>query len=960
MVWKIWRLPGEFHLPMENSRLQQTQQQTSKGPSMPATRIDRKLIIATNNPGLGAAIAAAVESQGVARVVLRPSGGGHYGLGIGANVPGTWVHQLMEAIHPLQPNHLTSHDPDALDPLLDDAKDADAVLQLPDWLAGDKLPEIDLQANSESFMAKATEILARLPHRKFSQRAHHVPASEIRPARGIPKQWVETACFLLAREGISVQVIHPDPEEEERPWKEKDLRVTLADPGVLAASTVSRYPVLVRSDETELAGKLVKVLRSKGFRAETGTRLFPGEVADTSITLKPGPLNHEDMEITLATLNRTIREVCRSGGIDMDRYPLQTDTTSDRFDVVLLLPASACLAGTARSTGGDHPDRFRVRIKTDLPTHPAVRHLVEELEKAGFRSPETDLVTSIIDCPTGRFRGGRVVRDFRLVSGALEHAPESRAKLVSLLAEAKASLDPLGKSPMTCDSPWQPDDPDVFLHLPVKGVEDGKLGERLRRTDLYPVKLIAIDLPAWHELATDLVTAGFHIADRDSVATEGPFISYGAAPEEVIATATRLVRAACGRVPRLRREFSEEDHDIYIHLPEKPVKRKTPTKRKTGDSLSTQALLTRREEPFLKVDATGATIAGIRLERRGAGRHDAMVPHPAQFSHFCVDQSAAPTLRHLALSVRLGEPCLLEGETSTAKTSSIQYLASVLGQPVVRVNLNGQSDTGELIGRFVPATGSRASGGAQWSWQDGVLLEALRHGWWVILDELNLAEPAILERLNSLLERAPSLLVTEHDNRLFGPGGEPIHPEFRIFGTMNPAEYAGRNALSPAYRDRWRGHLFVRTAGESEYRAMLRQMIFGERPRVCVDGVLYGEPGPVEPTHGELAGMPGMDDFIDALARFQASLDAACRRGKDGEQALSHRKERPVFTRRGLIALLDHLGSPAHADRELDCDQLRQEALNRYFLARFSCEEELTVVRQLIQASGLNLVGGAA
>lgn len=474
------------------------------------------------------------------------------------------------------------------------------------------------------------------------------------------------------------------------------------------------------------------------------------------------------------------------------------------------------------------------------------------------------------------------------------------------------------------------------------------------------MKLIAADIAAWHDLATDLETAGFHIGDRDSTATEGPCISYGAAPQEVIAAATRLVRACCGRAPRLRKEFSDDDHDIFIHLPEKPLKKKVQPRRKTGDMLAGQVPLTRKDEPFLRVDGASLSIAGIRLERRSPGHHDPMVPHPTQFRHFCVDQSAAPTLRHLALSVRLGEPCLLEGETSTAKTSSIQYLASNLGQPVVRINLNGQSDTGELIGRFVPATERRAAGGAQWTWQDGVLLEALRHGWWVILDELNLAEPAILERLNSLLERTPSLLITEHDNRVFGPGGEPIHPEFRIFGTMNPAEYAGRNALSPAYRDRWRGHLFVRPAGESEYRAMLRQMVYGERPRACVDSVIYAEPGTVEPTHGELADQTGMEEFIDSLARFQASLDAACRRGKDGEQALSNRKDRPVFTRRGLIALLDHLASPAHAGRRLDADQLRQEALQRYFLARFSCEEELTVVRQLLQASGLTLVGGLA
>ena len=50
----------------------------------------------------------------------------------------------------------------------------------------------------------------------------------------------------------------------------------------------------------------------------------------------------------------------------------------------------------------------------------------------------------------------------------------------------------------------------------------------------------------------------------------------------------------------------------------------------------------------------------------------------------------------------LREPCLLEGETSVSKTSIIQFLAMLLGQPLVRLNLNGQTDTGELVGRYVP------------------------------------------------------------------------------------------------------------------------------------------------------------------------------------------------------------------------------------------------------------------
>ena len=68
-----------------------------------------------------------------------------------------------------------------------------------------------------------------------------------------------------------------------------------------------------------------------------------------------------------------------------------------------------------------------------------------------------------------------------------------------------------------------------------------------------------------------------------------------------------------------------------------------------------------------------------------------------------------------------------------------------------------------------------------------------------------------------------------------------------------------------------------------------------------------------------------------------------------------------MFTRRGLIAILDHLASPAHAGRGMSVQTLRQEAVQRYFLARFDGEEEVSVVQQLLQASGLRiLTGGAA
>src|SRR5438477_7838157 len=154
-----------------------------------------------------------------------------------------------------------------------------------------------------------------------------------------------------------------------------------------------------------------------------------------------------------------------------------------------------------------------------------------------------------------------------------------------------------------------------------------------------------------------------------------------------------------------------------------------------------------------------------------------------------------------------------------------------------------------------------------WRWQDGPVLMALKRGWWVLLDEVNLAEPQILERLNSVLEAEPSLVLTEHDNSVLGPGGTPVHSAFRLFATMNPAEYAGRCVLSPAYRDRWRGYRFVPRPGEEEFLDMLRLLVHGQQPDFSLHGYHYLGLDQ-EPRYRVLTSLSFVDGFLEALARF--------------------------------------------------------------------------------------------
>ena len=138
-------------------------------------------------------------------------------------------------------------------------------------------------------------------------------------------------------------------------------------------------------------------------------------------------------------------------------------------------------------------------------------------------------------------------------------------------------------------------------------------------------------------------------------------------------------------------------------------------------------------------------------------------------------------------------PILIQGHTSTGKTSSIEYLARRTGHRFVRINNHEHTDIQEYLGTYVsdPTTGKLI-------FQDGLLVRALRCGDWIVLDELNLAPTDVLEALNRLLDDNRELVIPE-TQEVIRP-----HPNFLLFATQNPPGlYGGRKALSRAFRNRF-------------------------------------------------------------------------------------------------------------------------------------------------------------
>jgi len=395
------------------------------------------------------------------------------------------------------------------------------------------------------------------------------------------------------------------------------------------------------------------------------------------------------------------------------------------------------------------------------------------------------------------------------------------------------------------------------------------------------------------------------------------------------------------------------------------------------------------------------------------GKKTALVPNKEEFADFCIDEKTALVLRKIAEAYMHRTPCLLEGATSTSKTSSIKFLSMVTGNEVERMNLNGQTDTSELIGKFVPNDGDlqltfenavknfkdmpadakeilqRANKEArglnkeesiaigkllgieatEWVWHDGVVPRCMKEGRICLLDELNLADQSVIARLNSVSEENPSLVLTENGGEKIGPGGDyEVDPNFWLTATQNPSEYEGRRPLSSAERDRFGVQIIVPIPNFKQYAQMMSLMVYGNQPNFEVDGVEY-EGGEYAPKFDNLADIPNMAGFLDKLSLFQEAIEKSAREGEIGK----NKQEPYIFTRRGLINFMRYLSTMEFyrgkkrekINIQNDPKAIILRAIELYFLGRLYQDdqedlEDLKKVKDLLEANGIGIGKDAA
>ncbi|KAK8101354.1 hypothetical protein PG999_011728 [Apiospora kogelbergensis] len=215
----------------------------------------------------------------------------------------------------------------------------------------------------------------------------------------------------------------------------------------------------------------------------------------------------------------------------------------------------------------------------------------------------------------------------------------------------------------------------------------------------------------------------------------------------------------------------------------------------------------------------------VRFQNKNKDRHYWLLQGeevPREREDYIITPSVERNLLNLVRATSTRRfPVLIQGPTSAGKTSMIEFLANYSGNKFVRINNHEHTDLQEYLGTYVSGADGKLH------FQEGLLVQALRQGHWIVLDELNLAPTDVLEALNRLLDDNRELLIPE-TQEIVRP-----HENFMLFATQNPPGlYGGRKVLSRAFRNRFL-ELHYDDIPEDELETILQKRSVHTAPSDC-------------------------------------------------------------------------------------------------------------------------------
>jgi len=141
-----------------------------------------------------------------------------------------------------------------------------------------------------------------------------------------------------------------------------------------------------------------------------------------------------------------------------------------------------------------------------------------------------------------------------------------------------------------------------------------------------------------------------------------------------------------------------------------------------------------------------------------------------------------------------GESLMLIGDSGVGKSRLIQYLAQETNTPLMAPCGHAEMTVESLLGCMTAVNGSTV-------WQDGVLPEAMKRGYWLMLEEINAIDPGTAKSLNEVIDNhCVTITIAGRPRSVKAAEG------FRLICATNPPDnpiYKGIESMSFELMDRF-------------------------------------------------------------------------------------------------------------------------------------------------------------
>ncbi|CAF5060081.1 unnamed protein product, partial [Rotaria sp. Silwood1] len=154
-------------------------------------------------------------------------------------------------------------------------------------------------------------------------------------------------------------------------------------------------------------------------------------------------------------------------------------------------------------------------------------------------------------------------------------------------------------------------------------------------------------------------------------------------------------------------------------------------------------------------------------------------------------------------------PILLEGSTGVGKSATVMEAAKLSGRELKRYNMSSRISIDDLLGKVTIVPGEQGQS-VQFKFDNGPFTMAFIEGYWILFDELNLAQDTVLQAIESALDRR-QLTIRNGSSAQQSVVVYHMHENFRLFATQNPNTGFFKNKrekLSPSFLSRFRPLIF--------------------------------------------------------------------------------------------------------------------------------------------------------